>query len=118
MKTKNLTVFGVYLGLMVVRSSRVFICVHVLHFCDADAPAREICPEKPYYLYARVLERDDARYKKLIRRLYLLNKGSHVELHIKDIEGGTIASADDIIIKQEPEKVKISMLAEELDDKF
>ena len=118
METKNLTVFGVYLGRTIANPDRVFICVHVMHFCDTDAPAREICPEKPYRLNALLLEKDEVKREELIRKLSLLGRGSYVELHIKDVEGGTIVSADDVIIKKEPEEVKVSRLAEELDDKF
>ena len=118
METKNLTVFGVYLGRTIANPDRVFICVHVMHFCDADAPAREICPEKPYRLNALLIEKDEAKREELTRTLSLLGRGSYVELHIKDVEGGTVVSADDVIIKKKPEEVKVSRLAEELDDKF
>ena len=117
METKNLKVFGVYLGRTIANPGRIFICVHVMHFCDADTPAREICPEKPYRLNALLLEKDEVKREELIRKLSLLGRGSYVELHI-DVEGGTVVSADDVIIKKEPEEVKVSRLAEELDDKF
>ena len=118
METKNLTIFGVYLGRTIANPDRIFICVHVMYFQDADTPAREMCPEKPYRLNALLIEKDDAKREELIRKLSLLGRGSYVELHIKDVEGGTIVSADDVIIKQEPEKVTVSMLAEELDEKW
>mgnify|MGYP007070101810 CR=1 FL=1 len=118
METKNLKIFGVYLGRTVANPDRVFICVHVLHFCDADTPAREICPEKPYRLNALLIEKDENKREELIRKLSLLGRGSYVELLIQDVEDGTIISADDIIIKREPEEVKVSRLVEELDDKF
>jgi len=118
METKNLKVFGVYLGRTIANPNRVFICVHVLHFCDADVPAREICPNKPYRLNALLIENDDAKREELIRKLSLLGRGSYVELYIKDVEGGTVISSADVIIKREPEEVKVSRLAEELDDKF
>ena len=117
METKKLTVFGVYLGRTVANPDRVFICIHVMHFCDTDTPAREICPEKPYRLNALLIEKDDVKREELVRKLSLLGRGSYVELRL-DVEGGTVVSADDIIIKQAPEEVKISKLAEELDDKF
>lgn len=118
METKKVKIFGVYLGRTVANPDRVFICVHVLYFCDADTPAREICPNKPYRLNALLIENDDTKREELIRKLSLLGRGSYVELYIKDVEGGTIISADDVIIKREPEEVKVSRLAEELDDKF
>lgn len=118
METKNLNVFGVYLGCTIANPGKVFICVHVMSFCDADVPAREICPNKPYRLNARLIENDDAEREELIRKLSLLGRGAYVELRIKDVEGGTVVSADDVIIKQEPEKVTVSKLVEELDEKF
>lgn len=118
METKNLKIFGVYLGCTVANPGWTYVCVYVMHFCDEDAPAREICPENPYRLNARLIDNDDAKREELIRKLILLGRGSYVELHIKDVESGTIVSADDVIIKQEPEKVTVSRLAEELDEKF
>lgn len=117
METKNLTIFGIYLGRTVANPDRLFVCVEVLYYCDTDTPAREICPEKPYRLNALLIEADDAKREKLIETLSLLSRGSYVELHI-DVEGGTVVSSDDIIIKRAPEEVKVSRLAEELDDKF
>jgi len=113
-----LKVFGVYLGRTVANPGRVFICVHVMHFCDADVPAREICPEKPYRLNALLIEEDETKREELIAELSLLGRGSYVELLIKDVEEGTIVSADDVIIKKTPKKVTVSQLVEELDDKF
>ncbi len=118
METKNLKVFGVYLGRTIANPGRVYICVHVLHFCDADTPAREICPEKPYRLNALLIEKDDTKREEITRTLSLLGRGSYVEMLIRDVDGGTIVSADDVIIKKAPEEVKVSRLAEELDDKF
>ena len=118
METKNLTVFGVYLGRTIANPDRVFICVHVLHFCDTDVPAREICPNKPYRLNALLIEKDDAKREELARKLSLLGRGSYVELRIKDVEGGTVVSADDVIIKKAQVEVKVSRLVEELDEKF
>ncbi len=117
METKKLTVFGVYLGRTLANPNRIFICVKVMYFCDTDAPAREICPEKPYRLNALLIEENEAKREELIKTLSLLSRGGYVELHI-DVEGGTVVSADDVIIKRAPEEVKVSRLAEELDDKF
>ena len=117
METKKLTIFGVYLGRTLANPNRMFICVHVLYFCDTDVPAREICPNKTYRINALLIEKDDAKREKLIETLSLLSRGSYVELHI-DVEGGTVVSSDDVIIKKAAEEVKVSRLVEELDDKF
>ena len=122
MKTKNLTIFGIYLGRTVANPDRLFVCVEVLHYCDADVPARELCPEKPYRVNALlVFDGDEVKKEEMMKTLSLLSRGSYVELHVKDaIDGGTILalSSDDIIIKQTPEIVTFARLAEELDEKW
>ena len=117
MKTENLTICGVYLGRIIANPGRTFVCVHVLHFCDTDAPDRKIVPDKPYRLNALFIEKDDARGQEMMETLNLLSKGSYVELHIRDVEDSTIISVDDIIIKQETENVTASRLADFLDEK-
>ena len=118
METKNLKIFGVYLGCTVANPGKMFICVYVTHFCDEDAPVREIYPDKPYRLNALLIDNDDAKRKEIMRKLSLLSRGSYIELHIRDVNWGTAVSADGVIIKQEPEKVTVSKLAEERDERF
>lgn len=117
METKKLTVFGVYLGRTIANPNRIFICVKVMYFCDADTPARELAVDKPYRLNALLIEENEAKREELIKTLSLLSRGGYVELHI-DVEGGTVVSADDIIVKAAAEEVPVSKLAEELDEKF